>query len=109
MQDESDSIVLHLPAEFGIYAVGELQRTLKSALDAIEPNRDEAAPPVRIGARAVETVDASGIQLLIAVAAHLHAIGHRLDLVDPSVVLRKGIERLAAGSLLEPQSAAEVA
>lgn len=107
MQDESLPIALHLPAEFGIYAVGELHRSLKAALDAIEPPlSSDAASPLRIGARAVESVDAAAIQLLIAVAAHLRSIGHRLELVDPSPVLCQGIERLAAGALLNPEPAA---
>jgi anti-anti-sigma regulatory factor len=110
MQDEMNPIVLHLPEEFGIYAAGELHRSLKSALDAHQlAHGDGTAIPLRIGARAVETVDASGIQLLIAVSAQLRSVGHRLELVDPSHVLRKGIERLAAGSLLNLEPVAHAA
>lgn len=98
---------LTLPAELGIYAAGDLHRALSQLLDGLAS--DSGLPTtVRLDARQVETVDAAGIQLLLAFAADVHARGLTLALVTPSAVLQRGLERIGADHAfnLEPVASA---
>lgn len=87
-----------LPAEFGIYAAAQTQHELLSSLIAWAQDSDRKT--VRINGAAVDSLDASGIQILMALHRSLCERGLNLQICDASTVLHQGLQRLGAHRLL---------
>lgn len=97
MEQIADPVDYALPAEFGIYTVTQVRRSLADALDAAG---SQPGTVFAIAADRVDQVDAAALQLLVVLAAELHRRGMRLQLVAPSALLDTAIRRLGAGGLL---------
>lgn len=94
---------LSLPSELTIYSMGALKAACLEALPKASkskrtPSREAAAWPVE--ASAVNEVDASGIQLLLALSASLKARRRSLHLINPSQPLVNACRSLGLASLL---------
>ena len=98
-----DAADLHLPAELGIYAAADVCRAMSGALAALPA--DSTRSQLRVEAARVETVDASGVQLLIALSGELQQRGLSLQWINPSRALREGAARLGAVAMLHLQAA----
>ncbi len=82
---------LKLPQELTIYAVGELHpQWLAWLAEASTQGREEA----EVDARAVDQVDAAGLQMLVSLQRSLADRGLRLRLQEPSEPLRQGCRAL---------------
>jgi len=100
-----DDADLHLPAELGIYAAADVCRAMAGALANLPA--DSTRSQLRVEAARVETVDASGVQLLIALAGELQQRGLSLQWINPSRALREGAARLGAVATLHLQAGAQ--
>jgi len=87
-----------LPAELGIYAAAQTQQALMEVLSAWSPDNPRAAMVLQ--GDAVETIDASGVQLLVSLQRSLEARGLQLQIVEASDPLRHGLDRMGTLSLL---------
>lgn len=76
-----------LPQELTIYAVSELRSAWLDWLTALPEGTAESA--VQLDAAAVDTVDAAGLQLLVALRRSLQAQGWRLSVTPASTALRE--------------------
>jgi ABC-type transporter Mla MlaB component len=83
--------ILALPAELTIYAVGELHPAWRDWV---------AAGGSQADARAVDQVDAAGLQLLLALARSVAAQGRALHLAGASRALAEGCAVLGLASWL---------
>ncbi|MFZ9407139.1 MAG: STAS domain-containing protein [Burkholderiaceae bacterium] len=94
-----DSVVdFTLPSEFGIYAAAQTQQALAAALTGWPEEGQRTV--LGLKGDAVETLDASGVQLLMALHRSLDARGLELRILDASDPLRHGLERLGTRALL---------
>jgi len=89
--DAAEGGVLALPAELSIYTVGELHPAWRAWAEA---------GGRCVNGRAVEQVDAAGLQLLLALARSLQARGARLRVVAASRALEEGCTALGLGHWL---------
>lgn len=87
-----------LPTEFGIYAAAQTQQELQSALKVWAQDGDRKV--VSLGGSGVESLDASGVQILIALHRSLNERGLQLHLSRPSTALHQGLQRMGTSSLL---------
>ena len=88
----------NLPADFGIYAAAQTQQELQTALKLWIQDSDRRI--VNLTGSAVESLDASGIQILIALQRSLAERGLQLHLNHPSTALHQGLQRMGTSSLL---------
>ena len=96
------STPLQLPAELTIYVATELRQPW---LEWLEGDAGDAADAL-VDGRAVEEIDAAGLQCLLALARSLELRQQRLRLVQPSETLRLACLRLGARHLMaEPEGA----
>lgn len=94
---------LALPSELTIYSLGALKAACLDAMPKASrakrtPSREAGAWPV--DASAVNEVDASGLQLLLALSTSLQARRRTLQLVNPSQPLVNACQSLGLASLL---------
>lgn len=94
-----------LPAEMTIYTVADCHA--RCLAWAAEPPAEAAPEPLCVDAAAVEEVDASAVQLLLALDKSLARQARRLALVNASAVLREACSLLGAGGLLHEASSTE--
>jgi len=87
-----------LPAEFGIYAAAQTQQELQAALAAWTQDGDRKT--VSLAGSAVESLDASGVQILVALQRSLTERGLQLQICNASAALHQGLQRMGTGSLL---------
>lgn len=87
-----------LPAELGIYCAAQTQQALIGVLSSWPSD----SPRTTMGLRgdAVETIDASGVQLLLSLHRSLEARGLQLQIFGASDPLRHGLDRMGTISLL---------
>lgn len=91
---------LALPAELTIYVLAELRPPWLDWLHRVCGGEAEVA----VDGRAVQEIDAAGLQFLVAVARSLEAHHQRLHVDAPSPALAQGCRRIGAAWLLEPHS-----
>lgn len=94
----SQSADYSLPAEFGIYAAAQTQQELQAALAVWTQDGDRTS--VNLIGSAVESLDASGVQILIALHRSLTERGLQLQIRNASVALHQGLQRMGTSSLL---------
>lgn len=94
---------LVLPDELTIYTVGELHPKWLDWLQNLPPER----PGTEVLARAVDQVDAAGLQLLLSLDRALSARGTRMTLTEASHTLRTGCDALGLGDWLKAHEAEE--
>lgn len=90
---------LRLPEELGIYAAADLGRAMAALLAA--PGEPSAATAVRIDTTAVQTVDTSGVQLLIAFVSELTRRGLAWQWSGASRPVHEAAQRLGVLGLLK--------
>lgn len=88
----------HLPAEFGIYVAAQTQQELNAALTVWMQEGDRKT--VSLAGSAVESLDAAGVQILIALHRSLTEHGLQLQICNASAALHQGLQRMGIGSLL---------
>ena len=102
-----EQVALSLPAELGIYAAAEMHRDMTSVLDALTAHPEQDA--LNIDAHRVDTLDASGVQLLVAFTGELHGRGISVRWVSPSRALQVNAQRLGVSSMLHLHAETSVA
>jgi ABC-type transporter Mla MlaB component len=95
--------VLTLPSELTIYTVGELRPAWLAAVAEAPGDAAAGEEVCRVEGAAVDSVDAAGIQLLVALVNYLAARHRTLQLVDPSRPLAQACETLGLSGLLALQ------
>lgn len=92
-----------LPAELNIYAVSGCADQGRRWLADVD--RSPPGQALRVQADQVEEIDASGVQLLLALSISLEERGRTLLLQQPSAPLQQALRLLGAHSLLAPAAA----
>ena len=92
-----------LPTELNIYGVSACADQARRWLAEVDSRPLDQA--LVLQADQVEEVDASGVQLLLALSISLEERGRPLQLQQPSAPLQRALRLLGAHSLLAPASA----
>lgn len=92
-----------LPTELNIYGVGACADQARRWLAEVDSRPLDQA--LVLQADQVEEIDASGVQLLLALSISLEERGRLLLLQQPSAPLQRALRLLGAHSLLAPASA----
>ena len=92
--------LLTLPAELTIYTVSELRPAWMSWLAECRAPNDPGEVWVHAHAQAVDTVDAAGLQLVLALARSLGEQGRELRLIQASETLVEACALLGVSKFL---------
>ena len=102
-----EPVALSLPAELGIYAAAEMYRDMTIVLDTLTAHPQQDA--LSIDAHRVDTLDACGVQLLVAFTGELHGRGISVQWIAPSRTLRDRAQRLGVCGMLHLHADVSVA
>lgn len=91
-----------LGAELTIYTATETHAGWLAWFASTAERNDDTAIGVGIDARAVQTIDGAGMQLLLSLQRSLQARGLTLDLCDPSAELLAACAAMGTSGRLRP-------
>ena len=90
-----------LPAEVTIYTVGELKGQCLAWLGESPADGDAGGEHWPLDARAVDQIDAAGVQLLVSLSHTLARQEQTLHLLQPAAVLVEACAALGLGDWLD--------